>query len=77
MLRKYSTVLEEAKKLSQLDVPARRRHLLAMAKREDLLKAIRVSIMSGSPFLIEALHNDLSQEHYQLVDLGKIKQIKD
>lgn len=76
MFKKYTTVLAEARKLSRLDAAAQRRYLLNLAKSEDLLKAIRISIMSGSPFLIEALHNDLSQEHQQLVDLGKIKQLQ-
>ncbi len=70
---RYRTVLQEAKRLRLLPSAEARRRLLEIAHRESVLRAVRVSAYMESPFLIEALRNDLVQEHSKLLEEGKIE----
>lgn len=73
MFKSYKTALRYAQNLRLFPKTEARRELLKIAQNQDLLKAVRVSALTGSPYLIESLRNDLVQEHDELIKLGKIE----
>jgi hypothetical protein len=67
------TVLAQARLLRLFPTQEARKGLLEKARQQNLLEAVRISSLSGSPYLLEALRNDLIQEHSKLVESGKIE----